>query len=71
MTFGLLIYAGLNTLSAADSNLYISCYVHPRSMAMTFADVATSTFFRLYRLHRPVVVTKDGVDMVDALLTVP
>jgi hypothetical protein len=34
-------------------------------MGMTFAGVATSAFFRLDRLHRPVVVTKDGVDMVD------
>jgi SpoVK/Ycf46/Vps4 family AAA+-type ATPase len=40
-------------------------------MAMTFADVATTDFFPLHRLHSPVVVTPDGVDPDVGLLTGP
>jgi len=38
---------------------------------MTFSTIATSSFFPLHRLHKPVVVTVDGVDHVDGLLTGP
>jgi len=38
---------------------------------MTFADIATTSFFPLHRLHKPVVVTPDGVDPDVGLLTGP
>jgi len=38
---------------------------------MTFADIATTAFFPLHRLHKPAVVTKDGVDVVDGLVDGP
>jgi hypothetical protein len=40
-------------------------------MDMTFADIATTAFFPLHRLHPPVVVTPDGVDPDVGLLTGP
>ena len=38
---------------------------------MSFSDVATSAYFPLHSLHKPAVVTADGVEPVDGLLTGP
>jgi hypothetical protein len=37
-------------------------YIYKEHGHVTFADVATSALIPLHRLHKPGVVTKDGVD---------
>jgi len=62
---------GSNGRPAGDFKLRLPCSCSSQETAMTFADIATTHFFPLHRLHKPVVVTKDGMDQVDGLLTGP
>src|ERR1700733_4614150 len=60
-----------NQRAAGRFKLCLPCSVTSQEQAMTFSTIATSSFFPLHRLHKPVVVTVDGVDHVDGLLTGP